>query len=839
MPDFNSTFLGSHLGPLNLKDRNHILLILAVSVILGRSLPSSAWTSITTGCRDETYANRDTKIRDKKDQGFIARWRNASRVRDEERRIRDLMTPLNTPMLEKKMTDLYIPQLDGSRTLLVPYRGRVSKVRITPTPLDTYLAHRPYFPKIKSTASTIISGKKRQLGVNKEFIRQLRAVLMIVLPKAASKEGFLLALHTMFLIFRTLLSVAVARLDGRIVRDLVSADGKGFTKGLCWWFALSVPATYTNAMIRYLQSKLSLAFRTRLTRYVHDLYLNDKMNYYKLGLGLDGGMGVYTGKEGEGEARSGGSADQYITSDIAKFCDTLAALYGNIGKPTLDLLIFTTQLSRSLGPLGTIGLFANYFITAKILSAATPAFGMMKTKEAGLEAEYRSGVAKIGRDAEEIAFYHGGPREHQILWTAYKNLIRHVNEVFKVRIAYNMTEDFVIKYMWSAAGYTLMSIPILFRVKAPTHVTAGTIHSAVAIRTESYISNRRLLLSLADAGGRLMYSGKDISELVGYTSRVYSLLASLYELDSGDYLRDGVETKITEEGKPIYLLSNVHGKVIIGPEHIAFQDVPIIAPSGGAAGIERGGEVLLKGLTLEVKAGQHMLVTGANGVGKTSLARLLARLWPVWEGVLERPVDAEIFFVPQRPYLSIGSLRDQVIYPHTYAAMKSAGRTDTELLHILRQVHLAYLPDREGGWETRKEWKDVLSGGEKQRIQMARLFYHQPKFAVLDECTSAVSSDVEGSLYTQAKEMGMTLFTISHRPSLLKYHSYRLNLTPEISSQPYTITALTQPQTEAEATSLDNEIVRLEKVLSDVGEWEARLGEVKRRLAGRREVNVE
>ncbi len=64
-----------------------------------------------------------------------------------------------------------------------------------------------------------------------------------------------------------------------------------------------------------------------------------------------------------------------------------------------------------------------------------------------------------------------------------------------------------------------------------------------------YISNRRLLLSLADAGGRLMYSGKDISELVGYTSRVYSLLASLYELDSGDYLRDGVETKITEEGK--------------------------------------------------------------------------------------------------------------------------------------------------------------------------------------------------------------------------------------------------------------------------------------------------
>jgi ATP-binding cassette subfamily D (ALD) long-chain fatty acid import protein len=134
-----------------------------------------------------------------------------------------------------------------------------------------------------------------------------------------------------------------------------------------------------------------------------------------------------------------------------------------MGKPTLDLLIFTTQLSRSLGALGTVGLFANYFFTAWILRKATPAFGQMKTMEASLEAEYRAGVAKIGRDGEEIAwvvlqsclirragatltgllggkrerrFYQGGPRERQILWAAYNKLIKHVNDVFKVRIAY-------------------------------------------------------------------------------------------------------------------------------------------------------------------------------------------------------------------------------------------------------------------------------------------------------------------------------------------------------------------------------------------------------------------
>lgn len=70
--------------------------------------------------------------------------------------------------------------------------------------------------------------------------------------------------------------------------------------------------------------------------------------------------------------------------------------------------------------------------------------------------------------------------------------------------------------------------------------------------------------------------------------------------------------------------------------------------------------------------------------------------------------------------------------PHSYAQMKAAGRTEAELMSILDKVHLLYLPGREGGFDTRKEWKDVLSGGEKQRICFARMFYHRPQFAVLD-----------------------------------------------------------------------------------------------------------
>jgi ATP-binding cassette, subfamily D (ALD), peroxisomal long-chain fatty acid import protein len=125
----------------------------------------------------------------------------------------------------------------------------------------------------------------------------------------------------------------------------------------------------------------------------------------------------------------------------------------------------------------------------------------------------------------------------------------------------------------------------------------------------------------------------------------------------------------------------------------------------------------------------------------------------------------EIFYIPQRPYLSLGTLRDQIIYPHNRADMNAKEVTDDDLQKILEQVDLDSLVEREGGWDAEREWRDALSGGDKQRIAMARLFYHAPKYAILDECTSALSLDVEQKLYTHAKELGITLLTVSHRYS--------------------------------------------------------------------------
>jgi len=116
----------------------------------------------------------------------------------------------------------------------------------------------------------------------------------------------------------------------------------------------------------------------------------------------------------------------------------------------------------------------------------------------------------------------------------------------------------------------------------------------------------------------------------------------------------------------------------------------------------------------------------------------------------------------------------------------------------------------------------VLSGGEKQRMGMARLFYHHPKFAILDECTSAVSTDVEGLMYQHAKDMGITLITISHRPSLTKYHTRLLTLTGDGSGS----WRETRIGTEEERMGIEKEIATLEGRLKEVDGWEKRVREV-------------
>jgi ATP-binding cassette subfamily D (ALD) long-chain fatty acid import protein len=151
-----------------------------------------------------------------------------------------------------------------------------------------------------------------------------------------------------------------------------------------------------------------------------------------------------------------------ITTDVNKFCTALANLYSNLGKPLLDIIIFNYQLSRSIGMTGMYGLMLNYFVTATILRAATPPFGKLAAQEAKLEGDFRSAHSRLITNAEEIGFYNGEELEKSILDKTYNRLIKHINSIYRIRIAYNMFEDFIVKYSWSAVGLIMASIPVFF-----------------------------------------------------------------------------------------------------------------------------------------------------------------------------------------------------------------------------------------------------------------------------------------------------------------------------------------------------------------------------------------
>lgn len=183
-------------------------------------------------------------------------------------------------------------------------------------------------------------------------------------------------------------------------------------------------------------------------------------------------------------------------------------------------------------------------------------------------------------------------------------------------------------------------------------------------------------------------------------------------------------------------------------------------------------------LRFKIRPGDHTIITGPNGCGKSSIFRILGNLWPLRRGTLRKPNLSEIFYIPQRPYLPTGSLRDQIIYPHT---VQESTKKDEDLIKLLDILEIDYIRTRHNGLDTIKDWNDVLSGGEKQRIAIARLFYHCPKYAILDECTSACSIDIESKIYNYVKRLNITLLTVSHRTSLWKYHKYLLRITAEVS----------------------------------------------------------
>lgn len=278
---------------------------------------------------------------------------------------------------------------------------------------------------------------------------------------------------------------------------------------------------------------------------------------------------------------------------------------------------------------------------------------------------------------------------------AFRRLTNQMNIIYTQRLWFVMLEQFFMKYVWSGTGMVMISLPVLMGNRTETNGKAAISDDGISDRTQYLTTARNLLISGADAIERLMSSYKEIVALAGYTYRVAGMLEVFEDTAQGRYHkvmmaeeRNNAGILEFRNGQPV-----LKGRVIVSSDpsdrSISLHNVPVVTPNC---------DIVVASLTLRIEPGMHLLITGPNGCGKSSLFRIMNGLWPIYGGELHVPKPIvgkpSMFYIPQRPYLTIGNLRDQIIYPDTVDDMLSKKYTEDMLHDIMKTVSLEHIVAR-------------------------------------------------------------------------------------------------------------------------------------------------
>lgn len=470
--------------------------------------------------------------------------------------------------------------------------------------------------------------------------------------------------------------------------------------------------TLFTAFSRFARKRIIINWYQYLNQQVLEKYLGNRA-YYKINFRSDVD-----------------NPDQRLAQEIEPIARNAVNFAAIFLEKVLEMLTFLIIL-LSISKLAAAVLLIYTIIGNLIAAYLSQELDKITQEELVSKANYTYSLTHVRNHAESIAFFQGEKQELNIIMRRFNTVLK--NSISK--IDWEKNQDIFNR------GYRSVIQIFPFVVFAPAYIRGeidfGQVNQAI-IACSMFANGFTELISEFGSSGRFS----------SYVARLSEFSQALE-----------VVIQQPQQGSIIKTIEN---------NHIAFEDMTLETPDYE--------KVIVENLSLSVEPGQGLLIVGPSGQGKSSLLRAIAGLWNSGKGRLIRPSLEEFLFLPQRPYIILGTLREQLLYPKTNNQM-----SDAELEAVLQQVNLQNVVTKVDSFDAVVPWENILSLGEQQRLAFARLIVSHPNYVILDEATSALDGENEERLYQQLHETKATFISVGHRESLFKYHQWVLELSQDSS----------------------------------------------------------
>ena len=546
------------------------------------------------------------------------------------------------------------------------------------------------------------------------FGRQFRQVLAPCLDRKSSLRIVLfISLMVLLLLTEVRLNVLGTFMTNGLYTSMQKADVNAL-----WMFAglnaaMVLLRAFNGAVNDFFDQALSIKWSERLNKVLVTRWLADK-NYYRL----------------QTHRHTPDNIDQRIQQDAQEFIANTIEFVRGMLNSAITSIGFGVVLWGLAGVLNIFGIEIPhgivYFVFIFVILATViamwighPLIGYNYENEK-LNGDYRYSLVRVRDHAESIAFYHGESVEHARLSQRFAMIVRN-----RWRIARQSVGLSGFNEMFSQG---IQLLPII--LQAP-RVLSGQIQIGDVQQTVQSFARLQKALSFF----RLFYE-----QFTAYRARLERLSDFLTSMD-------------TPEAAP----EAEHGRA---ESSLQLENVRLLRPNGNT---------LLDNINLSLKKGESILLKGPSGCGKTSLLRMLAGLWTFGsQGKITAPDMAQTLFVPQRPYVPQGTLREAVCYPHIET-------DDATLRQTLQECSLGHLAEH---LDSDKDWQHILSPGELQRVAFARILLAKPQMILLDEATAALDEPTEAHLYRLIRERlpDSIMVSIGHRNTLTQFHQRSMDV---------------------------------------------------------------